>query len=1112
MALVTNGLIFKNIIIMCSWGHSNYDLIFPDSPSQEQSTPSLLHAPPTGQSTDTFSRDVIACVNSAATLKNKVKGLEKAFSELALKTFRYFESHPVSVRRFKGVVSSMGISLKANYFDHLRTCCSNLKPEDQIADAWLELSSLWDFLNYEFLKHVIEMFIDACDKLRTDIKQYTDVIVVFCTTTKVRDFFEAWPFSTKKPKRAKVKKMVVKAKRNWKECTLQDIKETTNTLAQLFSLPRSLLLLRDVEDGCVSILWYIPPSVAASLEQGVTEVKPEKISSHDFISITVDDQQVHPITPVRQCSLELKKMYSLKCTSLHKKFIKKRVVPFKLALVTKHKYEHYGDMYTRRTLRDDVDDVYYKKSPTTIHSLGYLKNGSPARLVLLEGAPGSGKTTFGFDVALKWTENEILTDVHLLALFPLRDYNLRKVSNLRELLSVITPEYESLLEELQATKGMGTAFWLDGWDEIASSLDGHSSIYEQLVSGKLLPKARVFVTSRSWATDYIKTQLDKQPSQHIELISSYQDQIDWLLGLNKQELPSKLLTIMNGFLKYLEEAPAIRCNMHTPMATDITLAVYQWSQESGSPLPTTVTQLYTSYTCLCIHKYLDNHSHFSPKLWKSNDFKDLPEPLCSWFLSLCQLAFEGLLDGQRIVFPNVPNNLRLESLGLMQAQAPLYASEESAVVSYHYNHLTLQEFLSAQLLSWMSDEERSEIVEKYVDDGYFTMVLRFLSGLTKSSPMPKNLSTKLLHSYDRKITLFHWLFERGDKALIADILQETEKRIQSDLSWTALDYFVTGYCIARSNCMWDIDFNSSEMGDEKMTQFLQALNCKDGEQGNASLTRLVWISNKLTSQSLCHFQDIPIHFFHSLKSFDISINDLDRIGVDYIAKTIPHMLQLEVLTLFDNSHIQRGGAVSLLSALCDHNALKYLNFSMTNIGKEDCDQLAQLLSSSQCLETLYIHSNSLSSDSITELVHALSHPNCSLKTLDLSLNPIGDEGAAALAQSIAKNKTITSLWLSQCDITATGGAELASSVTVNSTIERLSISGNSLGEAVPTLAELLRQSRKLKTLNLYGDKSLSQTNVKFLLDSLADNQTMEKLVLPMRFKIEMYKDKRVEWF
>ena len=98
--------------------------------------------------------------------------------------------------------------------------------------------------------------------------------------------------------------------------------------------------------------------------------------------------------------------------------------------------------------------------------------------------------------------NEILTDISLLAFFPLRDYNLRKVTNLLELLALITPEYESLMKELEANKGEGMAFWFDGWDEIAFSLDGHSSIYEQLMSRKILPKARVIVTSRSWATDY----------------------------------------------------------------------------------------------------------------------------------------------------------------------------------------------------------------------------------------------------------------------------------------------------------------------------------------------------------------------------------------------------------------------------------------------------------------------------------------------------------------------------------------------------------------------------------------------------------------------------------
>ena len=57
----------------------------------------------------------------------------------------------------------------------------------------------------------------------------------------------------KRPEEAKVKKMAVKAEKSWVECALQDVKETTNTLAQLFFLPRPFLLFKDVEEGCVSI-------------------------------------------------------------------------------------------------------------------------------------------------------------------------------------------------------------------------------------------------------------------------------------------------------------------------------------------------------------------------------------------------------------------------------------------------------------------------------------------------------------------------------------------------------------------------------------------------------------------------------------------------------------------------------------------------------------------------------------------------------------------------------------------------------------------------------------------------------------------------------------------
>ena len=1104
-------------------------------------------------------------ITVGATLKSRVTELERTFNDLARRTFDYLDDHSVTISKFKGGVACMGVELRTSTLEYLEECFGKLNHTSQLSDLWLKLTSLWDFLNFEFLEHIIQTFIPPNSPIQSDLSTYIQAVGDFSSNTKVCDFFQYWPFRMKKPEEARVKKIVVKAEKSWEECTLQDTKEITSTLAQLFSLPRPFLLLRGVEEGCVSILWYVPPSVVDSLEKRIPEVSSEIIINRGFLAITVDDNQVYPLTAMRQCSLLLRRLYEQ--TACHKtmKIIK---MPFKLAAITEL-ILWFTDKFTLSTMRGDKDDIKYKKSPTTISTLGTLPNGSPARLVLLEGAPGSGKTTFSFDAVLKWMRNEILTDISLLALFPLRDYNLKKVTSLLQLLALITPEYESLMEELEANKGEGVAFWFDGWDELASSLDGHTSIYEQIVSEQILPKARVVVTSRSWATGYIKKQLDQQPSQHIEIVSSYQDQIDWLLELKKQELPTKFLSMIADFLKYLEETPAIRGNMHTPLATQITLEVYQWSQESGSPLPTTVTKLYTSYTCLCIHKYLDNHSHFEPKMWKTNNFRDLPEPLRSWFVSLCRLAFDGLVDGQRLVFPDVPNHLRLETLGLMQAQAPLYATGESAVVSYHYKHLTLQEFLSALLLSWMSDKERSETVERCVSDGRYTMTLRFHSGLTKSSPFLRDRMRRMLDSGKDMLTVFHWLFEGCDKATTADILGERKITVCPNYLWSALDYFVTGHCIARSNCSWDSDFSNSYMGDEKMTQFLQALSSADGEQGNADLNSLDWSGNELTSQSLCHLQDIPVHYLHHLKSLDLSRNNLNRIAVDHIAKTIPHMPQLEKLMLSYNRDIQRGGAVSLVSALCDHKALKSLDLSLTNIGEEDCEQLAQLLSSSQRLEELNVSYNSLSSNSIhilfkrlqqnsslkklligdisrhpnhislqamktlsaylqdkekcklekldlsqcdissdtaVELAHGLSQ-NCSVKVLYLSHYPIGDKGAAALGQAMTE-KTITELWLASCDITTTGGAALASLMD-NSIIEVLNISGNSLGGAISSIANALEDNKTLKRLYMLNDDSLSQSNVENLMNSLTNNTTLEELWLLKKFRVDT--DKRVKW-
>ncbi len=1059
----------------------------------------------------------------------------------------------------------MKLSLKNLAGKYIEEC---FEKAQTLAKIWGKLNRFWDFFNYELFRHVLRvMFTDADDPLLSQLAEYESEMDKFLYSTKLSDFFKVWPFSIDSPQEkevGKLKNVIVRVNKSWDDCTLRDVKNISNTFAQGFFLPREFLLVAGVGKSSVSILWSVPPSLASSIEQG----KEDFLADNDFLSITIDGIQVYPLTPIKQASLRLKRMYTSRQIS------KNLLQPYKLARITTVSFDTSPSEYVRHTLRGDKDDIHCNKFATTLSTLGHdYYNNSPARLVLVEGAPGVGKTTFSLEACIKWANKELLKDTAILFLLPLRDFNVQNINNLDELLSLINLEDKSLVEELEANKGEDTSFWLDGWDEIASTLDDQSCFFKKLVSGEILPKARVIVTSRPWATDYIKT---CQPSQNIEIVASVQDQIDWLIEL-KKSYPQKSSTLLEQFLKYLDETPAVKGHMHTPLATSITLLVYQWCQESSSTLPATVTQLYTSYTCFCIHGYLDNHSHFGPKLWKSNNLSDLIEPLKTFFHSLSGISLNGLLDNvPRLVFPDLPDHLRLETLGLMQTVDPLYTS---AVVSYHFNHLTLQEYLAAFSLSQMSDEERGAIVARCIHDGHFTGVLRFLSVLTKSSPILRDHMRRMLDSGEGKsmLTVFHWLFEGGS---IAEILGEGEISIRSTYSWSALDYFVTGYCIARSNCDTNFEISGTR---ENTSHLFQAFCSADGEQGNASITSIKVLCSDLGSQSLRYMQDIPTHFLRHLKKFIVCYNQLSGTAVDHIAKTILHVPQLEEFDLRKNN-IQRGGAASLISALCDQTALKKLNLAENYnqfIAKEDCEQLAKLLCSSQYLESLNVSANSLSSDSVhilfrglqqncslkklvmsnnsvpleamttlsaylgdndkckletgyicgcdispesaIELAHGLSR-NCSVKELHLSYNPLGDSGVTALGRALETNKTITKLYLDNCySMTTIGGAALASSLRANSTIEVLDISHNSLGgEAIQKFAELIQHNKTLKRLDIryhssnrvndyvHKDDSLTQSDINALLNSLTNNQTLEHLTLPKKFRVKDT-DNRVEW-
>ena len=72
-----------------------------------------------------------------------------------------------------------------------------------------------------------------------------------------------------------------------------------------------------------------------------------------------------------------------------------------------------ADEFTKSTLHGNIDDICKKKQEVDFTQIGKLEDGTPAKLILVEGAPGIGKTTFSWKVCRKWAKGKILQEYGL---------------------------------------------------------------------------------------------------------------------------------------------------------------------------------------------------------------------------------------------------------------------------------------------------------------------------------------------------------------------------------------------------------------------------------------------------------------------------------------------------------------------------------------------------------------------------------------------------------------------------------------------------------------------------------------------------------------------------
>ena len=101
--------------------------------------------------------------------------------------------------------------------------------------------------------------------------------------------------------------------------------------------------------------------------------------------------------------------------------------------------------------------------------------------------------------------------------------------------------------------------------------------------------------------------------------------------------------------------------------------------------------------------------------------------------------------------------------------------------------------------------------------------------------------------------------------------------------------------------------------------------------------------------------------------------------------------------------------------------------------------------------------------------------NTTLKTLQIALGSINDDGVITLVQSLKYNKSITGLYLgNNPDITSASAQSLAELLLHNNTLEDLSLSGTNIDtNGVLVLVETLKTNKRLR--GLWLDEQHEQT-------------------------------------
>ena len=775
-----------------------------------------------------------------------------------------------------------------------------------------------------------------------------------------------------------------------------------------------------------------------------------------------------------------------------------------LSLIKANKLQNTEDNFF---VQNEIEAILEKREKVKYEDA--FSDYESGALLLVEGRPGSGKTTLAHKITKDWAKGTILKNVHMVFLISLRN-DLKKSEIFKTFFQSQSKLFQKKVEE---SRGKRVCFILDGYDEY-SPRQRHKSVINQLIHKTYLPLAMTIVTSRPLATTILRPKATRRieilgftKQQFYKFVNSYP--FDDFIN-STDEIDSTKLKLMT----YLKACTNVLNMCYLPINASIICFLY--SQNLDGEMPKTETQIYESFVIAIILRKL-RLDDSSSQLRSLKDLQGDQE----FFSLICSLAFKMTTECKQIVH-ELPmsldslNSSPFRGLLTIDRTAKQFGLED--VVTFL--HLTLQEYLAAYHLASLNEDQQMMMIILHSGKDHMLTTFKFYCGLV-------DMKHKMSQFHDitnvpDHLYRLHCAYETQEESICCRAMKLQRGSI--DLGFgvlTPADFTVLGYVISTAPLLVTLMTISNSLLYEEYIED----NWKDRELDNPDLlaytfenTAAKYISNiKLLTEFLfcSHIsynhkpQEILAGYIHRalfeqlnhLYDFNGQIGAVKQCmegssdifssdSASPLADSLKQCTNLQCLQLIGNyksiktaraiANILKGctdlrefkihgtmpssSAVVLVNAIQNCKNLRNLYLNSIDLSSNVAMTLAKGLTHCTCLQQLCLVNCSISPEGAEAIATGLI--DLSLELLDIKYNNIGYKGAVALANTFR----ISMLNISHNNIGSEGTKALARGLLqspISPILTGLHYEYNNIdSSSVLALAEGLVNCTDLRLLNL----------------------------------------------